>query len=1203
MLTFNYHFALFKRNLLYSYFKLIPLIPVTKSLRVLCPILLCMTFISLQNLKSQDCNLSEYHYDNFERGFVFWKDGGDDCLLDFWNKTSGLWGVRLRDDRGEHSSIFTSPLDLTGTTEVEFDFMLKFNSMEHGEDLYLEYALSENAQFITAHRWISGENFHNRGFENQKIQISDNFTSETIFRFRCDASSKRDHVFLDDMRISVCESNEVVSSDLPEFRSVDGSGNNTNNPEWGAANTSLFREVPAQYGDGIGSMGGTSRPSARHISNQLSDEPEVQKDERQLSGMIFQFGQFLDHDFVSTQAGDEVMPILVPDYDPVFTSSPIIPFTRSKAVEGSSPREQLNLLSSYIDGSNVYGSDLDKANWLRSGIDGKLKISTGNLLPFNTIDGEYDSAIDLNAPHMAGDRDRMGNPIKVFVAGDVRANEQPNLAAFHLLFVREHNRICENLIKSGETDDEVIYQKARKLVGAILQYIVYDEFLPALGINLSSYSGYDPTVRAEITNTFTTAAYRWHTMVENDIILRNDECEGIGPVQLPLKTVFLNTSILRNFGPGVLLRGLSFQTQYQTDLKINNGLRNFLFGPGAGLDLAALNLQRGRDHGLPDYNTVREFYGLGKVSSFNSINPDQKISGKLQELYNDVDDIDLWVGLFAEPNAAGSSLPETVIRIMASQFEDLRDGDIYFYLNDPYLSSDDLSLITSSSLANVIERNTSARSMQSNVFFIQPCDEDDLLQDLTDDEGTQVCSDFNTVKFHLDCEFDYGFNVAVGTYSYFWLNYVERFEIELGYAVRIHHRDGRTAYFTDDSGCLSDEWVGNINSVEVICLSNDPTTIECTGFAGALFTECFGTPYPIFTPGSYNTEQMKSLSLDDNSITAIRVNNGFKVTLYTEDEFTGSSIEYLGPTVVCLPTDFNGKISSLEAVCISNPNFSNCGFNGIAGAVFPENSPGEDHLGHSFGIGDFDEARMEAMGIEGNQIEKVQVNNGYAITLFDDDNFEGWSATFLGNESNLGTYSNGAQSMKATCIEGLQFLVASPSILDLKAEAIDDEAHLEILFDLSKEPISHLVQKFNGKEGVFETLDEFSITSLNGSFNFIDEQVLIGDNIYRVKVQYADGTEEETEYKSVHFDTDNVLKIYPNPASDFVTIGLEDFYGSDLNIVIHDVAGRVMSTQQISNLATSELVIDVSQLNSGAYILQMIPNDGQIFSEKFIVRK
>ena len=120
--------------------------------------------------------------------------------------------------------------------------------------------------------------------------------------------------------------------------------------------------------------------------------------------MAYKFGQFLDHDFVLTEGSMEPAPIPVPDYDPVFAGNGIIRFNRSLGIPGSSPRQQANIITSYIDASNVYGSDEVVASWLRSHVDGKLKTSKGNLVPYNTIDGEFDSNHDPTAPRMDGDR-------------------------------------------------------------------------------------------------------------------------------------------------------------------------------------------------------------------------------------------------------------------------------------------------------------------------------------------------------------------------------------------------------------------------------------------------------------------------------------------------------------------------------------------------------------------------------------------------------------------------------------------------------------------------------------------------------------------------------------------------------------------------------------------------------------------------------
>lgn len=514
------------------------------------------------------------------------------------------------------------------------------------------------------------------------------------------------------------------------YRTYDGTNNNIGSQrnEWGATEIPLFRELPSEYGasDPKNAMGGTSRPSARKISNVLSDEPVTQFNSRSLSAFVYVWGQFLDHDIVLTPTGtSEYAPISLPVDEPLFTEP--IPFYRSEIFSSTgtnNARQQTNLNTAWIDASVVYGSDETRAHWLRSFVNGKLKTSQGNFLPWNTLNGESSGTIDPNAPSMADDAD---HTVKTYVAGDIRANEHPGINCLHTLFVREHNRICDRLISQGLRKDEEIYQKARKEVGALIQAITYQEFLPALGITLNSYTTYKDNVRPDIMNTFATAAYRiGHTMVADELALRNNKCHIVGPGELDLLEVFFNPQLVVSYSPEVFLKGFATHKQYETDLKINSVLRDFLFGPASspvrfGLDLAAINIQRGRDHGLPNYNAVCGFYNVNPVSSFSQITSDPVKSAALKNLYGNINNIDLWVGLLAEDLLPGKSVGKTMHAILKSQFEKLRDGDYYFYKYDPFLPLNMKSQINSTKLSDVIKRNSSLTNLQSNVFFIDSC--------------------------------------------------------------------------------------------------------------------------------------------------------------------------------------------------------------------------------------------------------------------------------------------------------------------------------------------------------------------------------------------------------------------------------------------------------------------------------------------------
>ena len=526
------------------------------------------------------------------------------------------------------------------------------------------------------------------------------------------------------------EAESAQSCTRQEFRSIDGTCNNLSSPEannWGAADVALFREMSSAYGapDFINELGGNCRLSPRAISNLVVAQNGDIPSPRDLSSLVFTWGQFLDHDIDLTPEGHtEYVPILLPANEPLFTSP--IPFLRSEVYAGSgvsSPREQQNIITAWIDGSQIYGSEQSRADWLRTFREGKLKVSAGNFLPYNTVDGELFTPIDPNAPSMAGDG---GGTEKVFVAGDVRANEQPGLTSLHTLFVREHNRLCDELIASGITNDEEIYQRVRKMVGAQLQAITYLEFLPALGIRLNNYAGYQEDVIPDITNLFATAAYRLgHTMVTDEIPLINDNCEDIDGGSLALLEGFFNPDVVREYGIEAILHGLATQTQQKVDAKIVDNLRNFLFptagGDPFGLDLASLNIQRGRDHGLPDYNAVRAHYLGEGVDQFSDITSDEDLQAALEAAYGHVYDMDLWVGLLSEDPMPNSSVGPTLNAILGKQFEALRDGDYYYYLNDPDFRRRDRDRISNTSFQDIIQRNTTINALQNEVFFAANC--------------------------------------------------------------------------------------------------------------------------------------------------------------------------------------------------------------------------------------------------------------------------------------------------------------------------------------------------------------------------------------------------------------------------------------------------------------------------------------------------
>lgn len=424
-------------------------------------------------------------------------------------------------------------------------------------------------------------------------------------------------------------------------------------------------------------------------------------------------------------------------------------FTLKSSGPNKNPRQQINDITAYLDGSVVYGSDPARAAALRTMSGGKLKTSQGNLPPYNTM-----GLPNANDAHIFPNE-------KLFIGGDVRANENVELTAVHTLFIREHNLLADAIAKKNpKLSDEEIYQRARQIVTAEIQVITYKEFIPALlgPTALKPYRGYNPNVNPGISNEFSTAAFRiGHTLINDDVEFLDNEGEEVRD-ELELAEAFFNPSALIEVGPDPILKYLATDNAQEVDTKLVKGLRDFLFGPpgAGGLDLASLNIQRGRDHGLADYNATRKAYGLSPVTSFSQIASNAELQQKLQTLYGDVNNIDLWVAGLAEDHVPDASVGQTFQRIMGDQFERTRDGDRFWY--QLIFKGRQLSAIESTKLSDVIKRNTTITKLQDNVFFF---DGDRTLASLTPKKGSIPdglieVSNNNTVGTSID---GYGNNI------------------------------------------------------------------------------------------------------------------------------------------------------------------------------------------------------------------------------------------------------------------------------------------------------------------------------------------------------------------------------------------------------------------------------------------------------------
>ncbi len=510
------------------------------------------------------------------------------------------------------------------------------------------------------------------------------------------------------LQIEQFEKREMLAADfldavIPESN-IDGTDNNLENTEWGSTYEVLERLTTVEYADGFNAAGGENLASAREISNAVGAQEESILNDRGLTDIVWLFGQFIDHDITLSEnaAPAESLDIDVPTgdiyFDPFGTGEQVITFNRTLYEGGTSPddiREQVNEITAFIDGSVIYGSSEETTNSLRSFEGGRMLVSDGNLLPIGD-DG-------------------------FFEAGDIRANENIALTSMHTIWVREHNRIADELADADPNlSDEEIFQTARAIVRGELQAITFNEFLPALlGADaIERYSGYDSSVNPNIANEFSTAAYRFgHTMLSSELLRLNTDGTVADEGNILLQNAYFSPGEILEHGIASILQGFAANEAQEIDTKVVDDIRNFLFGPpgSGGLDLASLNIQRGRDHGLADYNQVRVDLGLQAVSSFADITSDVDLQQKLEAVYGSVDNIDLWIGGLAEDHVAGTSTGETFAAIITDQFARIRDGDRFWYEN--LFTGSLLEQIDSVTLADVIQRNSDVANLQDNIFF------------------------------------------------------------------------------------------------------------------------------------------------------------------------------------------------------------------------------------------------------------------------------------------------------------------------------------------------------------------------------------------------------------------------------------------------------------------------------------------------------
>lgn len=499
-------------------------------------------------------------------------------------------------------------------------------------------------------------------------------------------------------------------------RSLDGSKNNPFLPLTGAVGSELVRLAPVRYQDGLGIP--VQGPNPREISNLMMSQKGLESNAMGLSAAVWVFGQFIHSDlaFVPDNV-NEPYPIVTPSGDPLGPSINYYRSTYSDASGKNSPRKFINTVSSFLDGSVLYGSDVSTAKWLRTFSGGQLKVSAGNLMPFPTVSGEFNDLRDFDAPVMV---DMMGSERYMFASANPMVNYNPYLMAMQTLFLREHNRLCNELIKKHpDWTDEQLYQHARRTVIGLIQSITYHEWLPAMGIEIGPFGGYDPLINPAVSNEFSLAAFKLENTLMSEQILRLDNNgKEIPQGHLKMKeSLFHPLELVTGGGIEPLLKGMAAQAQQEFDAKMVNDIRNATFeNKSGGLDMAAITIMAGRDRGLGSLNSIRRTLGMAPYKTFEQINVHGDVVDLLKKVYSNIEEVDAWVGIVSENRMPDRLFGETTFKIITDQFKRVRDGDRYYYELDPGLSREEVNRIANTRLKDLILRNTAVTVLQNEVF-------------------------------------------------------------------------------------------------------------------------------------------------------------------------------------------------------------------------------------------------------------------------------------------------------------------------------------------------------------------------------------------------------------------------------------------------------------------------------------------------------
>jgi Animal haem peroxidase len=459
-----------------------------------------------------------------------------------------------------------------------------------------------------------------------------------------------------------------------EGRSIDGSFNDLKCPQMGAVGRRFGRNVPLQH-----VFPDTSNllvPSPRIVSRELMTRDEF-KPVTMLNLLATAWIQFMVHDwFVHERSKTDAIEIPIGQGDDWETPTMRVPRTDpDPAPAGSSrPPAYVNRNSHWWDSSQIYGCDPVLAASLRSNIGGKLRVEATGLLPVDPETGL----------HFSGFTD----------------NWWIGLAMLHTLFTLEHNAICDQLAHlHTDWTDEQLFVKAKLINSALMAKIHTVEWTPAIiphpvirlamRVNWSGLAGEEAqdildflddrellgglvgsnadhhTAPYSLTEEFV-AVYRMHPLMPDDFAFHSLATGSLLETRTLMEVAGRRTPAIAE---RITMQDLfySFGVSHPGAITLHNyprHLQNLMRDDGERLDLAAVDILRDRERGVPRYNQFRRLIHKEPVKSFDEITENPEWRRQIKEVYSgDLEKVDLMTGLFAEPLPEGFGFSETAFRV------------------------------------------------------------------------------------------------------------------------------------------------------------------------------------------------------------------------------------------------------------------------------------------------------------------------------------------------------------------------------------------------------------------------------------------------------------------------------------------------------------------------------------------------------------